>query len=436
MSINFTSVTVTNGSANVVINTSIDLTAIQYGWELQVVGAPLMLSIASGGQSIITLQEPYTATGTLTAVAAKIIETKAALQSALDNVSLLGNAMVATKDTNQAIVDALGTAANLDVTTSRTASTGLLKIDDFSIGSVSTAVLYPKSNIDDHTVPVGSYQATNTSPSTGIRPTGASDFGYIEVVRYDINDIKQTYTNRSDGLTWSRVISNGVVESWSENFDSGNSVNPLDYGIGGIAPTITDANSPVIGSFQSSGAITNATAVAANFPDLGVVGTTSVWWNICTYAGNVSRTTQEATEVFGLTSSNTARKFIRNKHDSTWDVWVEIFTSGNSNKDTFGGSAGGIISRGVARGSTTIYFQLPIDFFDIPSSITVTGNFELRDKSGSTAVVTGVTSTDMNLVRSTIKCANVQVTVASGMTADDTYYLVSTDNSSKIKVNL
>lgn len=386
MSINFTSVTVTNGSANVVINTSIDLTAIQYGWELQVVGAPLMLSIASGGQNVITLQQPYTATGTLTNVAAKIIETKAALSEALDNLTLFGNQMVNTKNTNQAIVDQLGTAANLDVTTSATASAGVLKVGDFSLGSVASSVLYPKSDIDDHTVPVGSYQATSGSPTTGTRPTGASDFGYIEVVRYDINDIKQTYTNRSDGLSWSRVINNGAIEDWSEIFTSGNSVNPLDYGLGGIAPTITDANSPIIGSFQSSGATNNTNAVAANFPDLGVVGTTSVWWNVCTYAGNVSRTTQEATEVFGLTSSNTARKFIRNKHDSVWDVWVEIFTSGNTNFNVFTVNASDSLKLvGIARTSTVVEFGLEYVGATYPASFTSSGGFNIID------VLTGVT---------------------------------------------
>ena len=111
-----------------------------------------------------------------------------------------------------------------------------------------------------------------------------------------------------------------------------------DFGVGGISSTsLTNANFPVIGSFQSSGQLTESTAITANFPSTGVSGSTPVWWNIFTHGGANTRASQEATEVFAITGGalfNVPRKFIRNKQDNTWDDWVEVWHSGNLIKTT------------------------------------------------------------------------------------------------------
>ena len=137
MSISLTSVTLPNNSNVVTINSpSIDLTDANIaGMELYFTSPPLLLRIASGGNNQITLSSTYTGTA-LTAVAARVIETKAPLTAAVDNVNLLGQQMIATKEANQAIIDSLGTAANKDVTTSTTDTTAnrLLKTGDFGIG--------------------------------------------------------------------------------------------------------------------------------------------------------------------------------------------------------------------------------------------------------------------------------------------------------------
>ena len=136
-----------------------------------------------------------------------------------------------------------------------------------------------------------------------------------------------------------------------------------DFGIGGrTSQGLTNADSATLGSFQTSGQLTEATAVAANFPSLGVAGTQPVWWNILTY-GETSRIVQEATEVFSVTGPtvNVPRKFLRNKQDSSWDDWVEVWTEGNlvkttSATDTTSGSvltidgAGGYLGLGGTTG--------------------------------------------------------------------------------------
>ena len=75
MSIPLTSVTLTNGSATVTVNSpSINLATVQDGWMIQIEGSSLLLEIASGGSNQLTLASTYSGT-TLTARAAVVIET-------------------------------------------------------------------------------------------------------------------------------------------------------------------------------------------------------------------------------------------------------------------------------------------------------------------------------------------------------------------------
>jgi hypothetical protein len=421
MSINFTSVTVTNGSANVTINTSIDLTAIQYGWELQVIGAPLMLSIASGGQNEITLQQPYTATSTLTNVAAKIIETKAALAAALDNVTLFGNQMIATKNTNQAIVDSLGSAAVLDATSSATDtnSNKLSKVGDFGSGALITTN-YPISNIDIVSgVGGGLYRYINLN--TGTFPPGFSGFGNIWVNKYDANNASQILVDLN-GKSAFRHVNNDVPSGWNINFTSGNSVNPLDFGLGADNnrnAEITDCDTVKAAGFYT------VSASATNRPP----GTPANNTKLVVLGGSFA---SRATQIFSNDAVGVSSIWVRN-YNAAWSDWQEIFHSGNTNFDTWKSAAvGDILCTAIAISSTTLRFFIDTDFKNNPNGISVlAGKTFSIATSVDAAFATGITTLNFN-GRSTPKQLIFDV-VTSGLTTDKTYQLRSEQSDSQFK---
>ena len=113
-----------------------------------------------------------------------------------------------------AIIDSAVDAVELTKAASLSDTTGgrLLKIRDFGLGELS-ATAYPKSDINDPTCPVGFYRLTNATPSSGTRPTGFSDFGYIQVYSYDADDKLQVVT-ALNGRSAFRTISATGNSAW------------------------------------------------------------------------------------------------------------------------------------------------------------------------------------------------------------------------------
>ena len=196
-----------------------------------------------------------------------------------------------------------------------------------------------------------------------------------------------------------------------------------DFGLGGVSITsLANADDATIGSFQSSGQLTESTAIAANFPSLGVTGTTPVWWNVFSYAGATTRASQEATECFAITTGallNVPRKFLRNQQDNNWDDWVEVLTTGNTNLNKFEGAAAEICATGHAASGTSAWF-----FFDIfkntdPAGITTIGTFDIY--RNATLVQAGVALLFSNI--SSKRKALVTVTGLSGLTTNENLQL-------------
>jgi hypothetical protein len=419
MSINFTSVTVTNGSDRVAINTSIDLTAIQYGWELQVVGAPLMLSIASGGQNVITLQEPYTATGTLTNVAAKIIETKAALSAALDNVTLFGNEMINTKNANQAIVDALGTAANADVTTS---------VIDKTIGRLL--------RVGDSGLVVG-LGGGDGDPSDLTNGFGVTSFGDVHsnpwlngeraaaITAVGVGAALQIAGSRTSGKLWFQFASGALTGDWRELFHSGNSINPLDYGIGRAGPTIVDVLAPLANGMYS-GFGTNG----LNYPSGLRFG------NFINMVRD--NNTNVHTRLYLGTNNDTVSASFSVSTDggNTFDN-EEAYHSGNTNFEVFGGEGGGTrpIAQAVALSPTTAVAYFHTVSFALPTGITLSAGstFQLRQPD-NTLLSTGLTNLTIDSF-SGGRLVKVIISGASGLTKDEPLDLLKGASSDQIKVN-
>jgi hypothetical protein len=424
MSINFTSVTVTNGSANVTINTSIDLTAIQYGWELQVIGAPLMLSIASGGQNEITLQQPYTATGTLTNVAAKIIETKAALAAALDNVTLFGNQMIATKNTNQDIIDALGSAANADVTISNKDTTAgrLTKVGYAGIGGTA-------AGFSDWNAIPQYFNGMIGLPQNAANKPAELAIGFYHVVKFGdgnesfiakkVNSSEVYILSRSNsGTDW---IFHGLL------FHSGNSVNPLDYGLGvsGTGINVTD-----IDNISLANGLYRISAGTLGVKPSGVVTNSTL------LVQRISSTLITQT-LIAVDQGIDFRKFGRT-YNSGWSEWVEIYHSGNTNFHIFGGNgAGDRFASGTAVDATTVFFELHLSSLTPATGFNVQGTFRIVAHNGTSTLVSGLTSADFSSSNSrpSSRLITILVTVPSGLTSKDPVYLETESSDARIRVD-
>jgi hypothetical protein len=100
------------------------------------------------------------------------------------------------------------------------------------------------------------------------------------------------------------------------------------FGVGADGTNLANADNAVLGSNNATRFDDNTAAVSGNYPDVGISsGSGPVWWNLVTY-GTYNRTTQVATEVYGIGGGRPkGETFTRVKHD-TWEPWVQnIFAS-------------------------------------------------------------------------------------------------------------
>ena len=135
------------------------------------------------------------------------------------------------------------TNPNSSATSTDTTADRLLKVGDFGLGELST-VEYPKTDIDAVTCPSGMYRLTNVNPSAGTRPAGHSAYGYIQVLSYGLSEKFQIATD-INGKVASRSLKPSGNTDWVDHYTSGNSVNPLDYGLGDF--NTNDINADALG---------------------------------------------------------------------------------------------------------------------------------------------------------------------------------------------
>lgn len=434
------------------------------------------------------------------------------------SITSLGESLVGANDSGTArSVLALGSAATKNVGTS---GGNVMEVGAFGIGATSTPAFLPTSDIDDATSPAGLYRIDDNV--TGGRPTGASlgtlaDLGTLSVTRYNSTECSQFFTSIL-GATYTRFHRN--TEGWTdwlENYHSGNSVNPLDYGIGNATTTNeTDLNT---GIYVESG-ITIISEVVSDMVNAPTDPTTTSRY-IVTFDGTTGNGVQRITNRvsgrtwqrsfatggtigdwvelyhsgnlvnpldYGLGLSDTSNApavgdlntapsgllrtnnsgtlntpdgsgfwtilsqnysgetgtqlamfiggkqiWYRGNPNSAWSDWVELYHSGNTNFNEFGG--GTVLGIGYASSTSSIVLALPVTGGKEvkPSSISVVGGWTLRNiKTGATEY-TGQTPT-LGTSSSSYKCAYI---VFSGLTVNqgDTYLVIGDNSSTRFTVN-
>jgi hypothetical protein len=292
-----------------------------------------------GVTSTINLRDPYP--GTLPNVSnGKIIVTAGvpALVEAVNKVNTVSQNLTTTKADLQTIIDAQGTAATSDVTTSSTDTTAgsITKVGDFgwgvSLAGSSTAIIS-----DFNTALISGSFFVNGTTSNG--PKGLTAIrGTLLVQRETVSHGSQLFIDRDLNEIWVRRYDNSVWASWVEIWHTGNLVKTtsatdttagslLKVSDGGllsvngmsITSFSSDANNAIYNGWYdvSSGTVTNLPVAKA-----GVLFT-------------ASRTADRLQQMFYVAAGDTDDSvYTRSYTGTVWQSWKKIWNSGNLVKTT------------------------------------------------------------------------------------------------------
>jgi hypothetical protein len=220
---------------------------------------------------------------------------------------------------------------------------------------------------------------------------------------------------------FARLKNTQGFKDWVEYYHSGNSVNPLDYGLGAsVTREAKDWNSALKAGFWRS----TSGGGQVNSPDDSQAG----WYGFV--AGlNDNNIHQQVT----LPSSSNSRTYMRTMQSGIWSPWVELYHSGNTNFNEFGGGSGDVVAMGAWSSTNVIRLILPLVGTSPPSSITVTGTFTI--KADNTVVATGVTGGELELKGYSSNKVGVIEYTSTGLTPNSYAELVTESSTSKITVN-
>jgi hypothetical protein len=188
----------------------------------------------------------------------------------------------------------------------------------------------------------------------------------------------------------------------------------------------------------------NATVIASNLDVIVNVG----FYKISQADGTASGTTptnasytvlhtqfdgNSRTQIAWQAGIQTVFLYTRSRDPSTgWGAWVQIFDTGNTNFNVFGGlAADDRIVNGFALSATSAVFNLPINSFTSPGSFTKVSTFKVLNAAAATI------ATDVTLSFSASSTGkNLVLTAAvTGRTTGEPLVLLTETATSKITVN-
>ena len=224
------------------------------------------------------------------------------------------------------------------------------------------------------------------------------------------------------------VVTKGFVGTAATKDVGTSAGNVMEVGAFGLGASVTreatDWNSALKAGFWRS----TSGGGQVNSPDDSQAG----WYGFV--AGlNDNNIHQQVT----LPSSSKSRTYMRTMQSGIWSPWVELYHSGNTNFNEFGGgSAGSVLMEGYARSSTQLVVTLPLVSTQSPTGISVSGNFDVKDmSSGATGnenvSVAGAFSSGLSSSRNAVLIINLTTSVA----AEKMYRLSLATNGAKITVN-
>tara|TARA_R110000822_G_scaffold58228_6_gene145778 strand:- start:20585 stop:21958 length:1374 start_codon:yes stop_codon:yes gene_type:complete len=213
----------------------------------------------------------------------------------------------------------------------------------------------------------------------------------------------------------------GGWDEWRKIYDSGNSVNPLDYGLGGNAPLLADLDDTTTKTGIYSVTSATANSIVDGFQVNGFVAVMArangarIVWDLYDEGSLIKHYTRVYNS--GLTEEFTD--------------WLFNYHSGNTNFNEFGGFAAndtiGIAGRVT---NATAALALPINSKVAPTSLTRTGSFNIIRNGINEGAVTSLTLTSGSSNK-------VAILEFGGVTFNqgDFIQVRTVDATSKIKVN-
>lgn len=233
------SVTINANSTTVTVNSpSLDFTgAVQHGWQLNVDGHGLMMTIVSGGPGTLIIDADDAPTTTLTARAAKVIETKGLMQIAADGLENARQELVAIKNSAKTTPDAdsmakrlndgrlkgANASANDDLVPLGQLSDGAFGPDCTSFGFGADAIALPGNDFAQITDKTAHYFADVNSLNG---PPVAGNYQVFALSRTDTVGDTFNYgsvlcIHRDNGTIYNASVNNGVW-NWYLNFSTKN----------------------------------------------------------------------------------------------------------------------------------------------------------------------------------------------------------------------
>jgi len=344
------------------------------------------------------------------------------------NITTLGESLVEANDAGTArSVLGLGSAATKNVGTS---SGNIMEVGSFGLGGTGKFI----SLTDWHQL--GEYEtgfytsfqsaqnSVNNSP-----PITTSNTNYTIFVQRDGVRVKITAYVSKGVQAFTKTYTGSAWTDWFENYDSGNSVNPLDYGLSLVTNN---------GMRDSTGSIINDLNLSSQ-PNQFFVFDSATANRPKTYQGltipnGVGITMSRDADIWGqLTISRAGASLgetvIRAK-DGTNIKERTVFDSGNTNFNEFKADGQDVISFGEMVTASIARFYLPINSHSVPSSFTVNGTF--RVLQGGSTLATGIVPSP-----TTLSSPKVLVIEVSGLSSSAGLPVnLRTDGSaSKITVN-
>jgi len=220
-------------------------------------------------------------------------------------------------------------------------------------------------------------------------------------------------------------------------FHDGNSVNPLDYGMGthysgnGTPSDLKNVSLDALkgGLYTGYEGNNHSASLGGNpYPNGGAA------FGMLNITGVDNDPAKYLVQIAAKYSSSADIKF-RTKAIADFSEWRTFYHSGNTNFNEFGGiSSNCLIAYGYAASSTIAVLYLPISSKGKPSSISITSTFRLVSFTGT--VATGLSSSiQIQAVKSTNKWLVCDISGLSGLTTEAPLELRSESASSKITVN-
>jgi hypothetical protein len=291
---------------------------------------------------------------------------------------------------------------------------------------------YNEANFSGIAVPSGS---TSNAPNNDISSRGTLLI-MNEVVSSDAWYGSQLLIERNSFEMYHRVIKDSEFSDWRLSYDSGNSVNPLDFGISPYRNSATsDLKGVNIDTLIAGGLFTgyganHSTPTLGDNPYQGLNGAFSLI-NI----KGVNADGGKFSSQLACSTSPVVNAKIRASGSGNFGDWVDVFHSGNTNFNEFGGTAtNDIIAIGFAQNSSSAKFALSINSVIAPDSVSVLGDFEIVTVAFE-AVTGGANVTPQLSSPSSNKVCILDVSNLSGLTKGESLYLRQNANNSKITVN-